>query len=101
MLLAGPVSALAVGFAVHALAEGLAAPAPLRVIAFEVFAVSWLQLPLLLLAGGTGAGGAVGMLYVRLGEPESGRWAMVLLGLLVLWWIGALVADQSIAVGRS
>jgi hypothetical protein len=102
MLLAGPISAFAVGFAVHGLAEGIAAPAPVRVVAFEVFAAAWLQVPLLMLAGGLGLGdGAIAALYERLGEPESGRWAMVLLGLITLWWAGAMVADQAIAMGGS
>lgn len=102
MLLAGPLCALAVGFAVHALAEGVLAPAPFRVVAFEVFAVAWLQVPVLMLAGGVGrGGGAFAALYDHLGEPESGRWATVVLGLVLLWWVAGLVADQAVVVGRS
>jgi hypothetical protein len=100
LLLSGPLAAVALGFAVHALAEGFGAPPPVRFVAYEVFAIAWLQLPLLMLAGGLSRGGGpFAVLYGRLGEPESGRWAMVVLGLLILWGVAGLVADQAVAVG--
>jgi len=100
LLLSGPLAALAMGFAVHALAEGLGAPPPVRYVAYEVFSIAWLQLPLLMLAGGLSRGGGpIAALYARLGEPESGRWAMVVLGFLILWGVAGLVADQAVAVG--
>ena len=100
LLLSGPLTALALGFAVHALAESVGAPAPIRFVAYEVFSIAWLQLPLLMLSGGLSRGGGpFAALYGRLGEPESGRWAMVVLGLLILWGVAGLVADQALAVG--
>ena len=100
LLLAGPVAALGVGFAVHALAEVFAAPAPLRFVAFEVFSIAWLQLPLLMLAAGPSPGtGPFAALYERLGDPESGRWAMLLLGLLALWGMGGFVGAEAVTLG--
>lgn len=100
LFLSAPLTALVVGFVLHALAEGLAAPPPVRVVAFEFFAIAWLQVPLLLIAAGApGGGGPVSTLYERLGEPESGRWAAVALGGLALVGIARLVGEQAAAVG--
>jgi hypothetical protein len=100
VLLAGPLAALVVGFAVHALAQVLGAPPALRVLAYEVFVASWLQVPLLMLAAGfPRAGGPFSALYERLGEPESGRWAVVVLGGLAVWGIARVVGEQAVAVG--
>jgi hypothetical protein len=102
LLLAGPAAALGVGLLAHLLAEVIGAPAWLRVLAFETFAIAWLRLPLLILAAGLpGGSGPLATLYERLGEPESGRWAAIGLGLLALWGIAGLVASRAIAVGRS
>jgi hypothetical protein len=102
LLLAGPAAALAVGFGAHFLAEALGAPAWLRVLAFEAFAIAWLRLPLLIVAAGVpGGSGPLATLYERLGEPESGRWAAVGLGLLAFWGIARLVASRAVAAGRS
>ena len=102
LLLAGPAAALAAGLGAHLLAEALGAPAWLRVLAFEVFAIAWLRLPLLIVAAGIpGGSGPLAVLYERLGEPESGRWAAVGLGLLTLWGIAGLVGTRAVAVGRS
>ena len=104
-LLAGPIAALAVGFGAHALAEVIGASGWLRVVAFEVFAIAWLRLPLQILAsglpGGRGGSGPLGTLYARLGEPESGRWAAVGIGLLALWGIAGLVSARAVTVGRT
>jgi hypothetical protein len=100
VLLAGPLAAMLAGFGVHALAQVLGAPPALRVLAYEVFAASWLQVPLLMLAAGfPQAGGPFSALYERLGEPESGRWAAVVLGGLALWGIARVVGEQAVAVG--
>jgi hypothetical protein len=102
LLLAGPAAALAVGLGAHLLAEAIGAPASLRVLAFEAFAIAWLRLPLLIVAAGLpGGSGPLATLYERLGEPESGRWAAIGLGLLALWGIARLVGSRAIAVGRS
>jgi hypothetical protein len=100
--LAGPAAALAVGLGIHLLAEAIGAQAWLRVLSFEVFAVAWLRLPLLIVAAGIPAGsGPLASLYARLGEPESGRWAALGLGLLSLWGVARLVGSRAVAVGRS
>jgi len=100
LLLSGPVAAIVVGFAVHALAEVVAAPAALRFVAYEVFSVAWLQLPLTMLAcGPLPATGPVAALYERLGEPESGRWAMIVLGLLTLVGVAGFVGSEAVALG--
>ena len=100
VLLAGPLAAMIVGFAVHALSQVLGAPPALRVLSYEVFAASWLQVPLLMLAAGfPQAGGPFSALYERLGEPESGRWAAVVLGGLALWGIARVVGGQAVVVG--
>ena len=101
LLLSGPMVGLAAGAAAHLLAEALAAPGWLRAIGFEVFALAWLRLPLLVLAAGLRRGGGpVAALYERLGEPESGRWAALGLGLVILWGVSAFVAQRAVALGR-
>ena len=100
-LLSGPLAGLAAGAAAHALAEALVVPGWLRALAFEAFALAWLRLPLLVLAAGLrGGGGPLAALYERLGEPESGRWAALGLGALILWGVSALVARRVVALGR-
>ncbi len=101
MLLAGPVVALLAGSLAHLLAEGLQAAAWLRVVALEVFAFAWLRLPLLVLSAGIPGGrGSLAELYERLGEPESGRWAAIALGLVILWGAARLVAWRAVDVAR-
>jgi hypothetical protein len=101
-LLAGPAAAAVVALGAHALAEAIGASAWLRVVAFEAFAIAWLRLPLVIAAAGVpGGAGPLATLYGQLGEPESGRWATVGLGLLALWGIGGLVSARALAVGRS
>jgi len=101
LLLAGPLVGLAVGAAAHGLAEALAAPGWVRALAFEGFAIAWLRLPLLVLAAGLRRGsGPLSELYDRLGEPESGRWAALGLGVIILWGVSALVARRAVALGR-
>ncbi|MGD0483276.1 MAG: hypothetical protein ABSB58_01340 [Gemmatimonadales bacterium] len=100
-LLSGPLVGLAAGGAAHVLAEALAAPGWLRALAFEAFAFAWLRLPLLVLAAGLRRGGGpLAALYDRLGEPESGRWAALGLGAIILWGVSALVAQRAVALGR-
>jgi len=100
-LLAGPLLAMIAGLAVHLGAEALQAAAWLRVVAFEAFAFAWLRLPLLMLSAGVRGGrGTLSLLYEHLGEPESGRWAAIALGLVFLWGIAALVAWRAVTLGR-
>ncbi len=100
-LLAGPGVALLAGSLAHLLAEGLQAAAWLRVVAFEAFAFAWLRLPLLVLSAGIPGGrGSLAGLYERLGEPESGRWAAVALGLVILWGAARLVSWRAVEVAR-
>jgi ribose/xylose/arabinose/galactoside ABC-type transport system permease subunit len=101
VLLAGPAAALIAGTVAHLLTEALQAPPWLRTLGFEVFAFAWLRLPLLTLSAGIPGGrGSFARLYDRLGEPESGRWAAIALGLVILWGVTALVAWRAVALGR-
>ncbi len=101
MLLAGPGVALLAGSLAHLLAEGLQLAAWLRVVAFEAFAFAWLRLPLLVLSAGIPRGrGSLAQLYDWLGEPESGRWAAIALGLVILWGAARLVAWRAVEVAR-
>jgi len=100
-LLAGPIAVTLAATALHLFAEGVQAPAWLRAVGFESFAIAWLRLPLLTFAAGIPGGrGPVATLYERLGEPESGRWAAIALGLVILWGVAALVAWRAVALGR-
>jgi hypothetical protein len=100
-LLAGPLAALAVGTVAHVVVEMAGAPDWLRALGFEAFAIAWLRFPLLLLAAGVPGGrGPLALLYERVGEPESGRWAAIALGMVILWGVAALVAWRAVALGR-
>jgi hypothetical protein len=70
--------------------------------ALEFLAFATLRVPALL-AGATlhGGRGPVTDLYARLGDPQAGRWPVVLLALLALAAAAALVASRTVAVGRS
>lgn len=101
LLLAGPAAALLAGTAAHLLAEAVQAPPWLRTLGFQAFAFAWLRLPLLTLSAGVRGGqGSLAQLYERLGEPESGRWAAIALGLVILWGVAALVAWRAVALGK-
>jgi hypothetical protein len=101
LLLAGPFAGLAVSALAHGLVEALGAPGWLRALGFEAFALAWLRLPLLVLAAGLRRGGGpLAALYGRLGEPESGRWAALGLGAVILWGVSAVVAQRAVALGR-
>ncbi len=101
-LLAGPIAAVLAALAVHLLVEGFRSPAWLRVLALELLTVAWLRLPALLIAGAARGGrGPVADLYARLGEPQAGRWPVVVLALLVLAAAATLVARRAVAVGQA
>jgi hypothetical protein len=101
ILLAGPVATLVVGSAFHLLTGGFRAPAWLRAVGFEMFAVACLRFPILFLAAGVHGGrGQLAALYERLGEPESGRWAAIALGAVVLWGAATLVSSRALALAR-
>ena len=98
---AGPAAAMALGAAAHALAEALGLAGWVRVVAFEAFAFAWLRLPVVVVAAGVeGGAGPLASVYGGLGEPETGRWTAIALGLLLLWWISGLVAGRAVAMGR-
>jgi hypothetical protein len=100
-LLCGPVGAALLGLALHFGFEIVRSAAWLRVLSFEWAAFATLRVPALLVAGVGAAGrGPVNELYRRLGEPQSGRWAVAILALLALWGAGRLVAGLAVAVGR-
>ena len=98
-LVVGPAAAALAGLALHRGAELVGGGAWLRVLSFEWAAFATLRLPALLIAGVVPGGhGSVDELYRRLGEPQSGRWAVALLALAGL---GLMVTRLAIATGRS
>jgi len=100
-LLVGPAGSALVGLAAHLVLSLVRSAAWLRVLALEWAAFASLRLPVLLIAGVLPGGrGPVDDLYRRLGEPQSGRWAVALLALLALWAAGMLVARLAIGAGR-
>ena len=103
VLLAGPLGSVGLGLVAHGIAQLFRGLAWLRVVAFQWVAFGTLRVPALLAAavvpGGEGRG-PVNDLYGRLGEPESGRWAVALLALLALWGGAALVARLAVGFGR-
>ncbi len=102
MLLAGPVGSALLALFAQALVEAARSPAWLRVVALEWCAFALLRLPVLLFAAVAPRGrGPLDELYARLGEPQTGRWSVALLALLVLAAVAAVVASRAVAVGRS
>jgi len=101
-LLAGPVGSACLALAAHGLMQMVRGLAWLRVVILQWAAFATLRLPALLIAAVLPAGrGPVDDLYGRLGDPESGRWAVALLALFALWGAGALVARLALGVGRA
>jgi hypothetical protein len=101
VLVAGPAGAAVLGLATHALAQGLRGLAWLRLVTFEWASFAVLRLPALIAAAVLPLGrGPMDVLYHRLGEPQSGRWAAGLLALLALWGAGWLVARMAVETGR-
>lgn len=102
VLLSGPVAAALLGLALHLMLEFVRSAAWLRVLALEWAAFATLRLPALLVAGvAPGGRGPVDELYQRLGEPQSGRWAVAILALLALWGAARLVARLAVVAGRA
>jgi hypothetical protein len=100
-LFAGPAGAAALGLGAHAVAQGLRGLAWLRLVTFEWASFAVLRLPALLAAAVLPHGrGPLDVLYRRLGEPQSGRWAAGLLALLVLWGACWLVSRMAVETGR-
>lgn len=101
VLFAGPVGTAVLGLAAHALAEAVGAAAWIRVAALEWAGFALLRIPTLIFAGVAPSGrGLVSELYLRLGEPQSGRWALVPLAVLTLGGAAALVGRGAVATGR-
>jgi hypothetical protein len=101
LLLSGPLGAALLGLGLHVLFEVVRSPAWLRVVGFEWAAFATLRVTALLVAGVAAGGcGPVNELYQRLGEPQSGRWAVAILALLALWGAARLVAALAVAFGR-
>ena len=72
----------------------------LRVLVFQWVAFAMLRIPALLVAAvAPGGRGPVNDLYGRLGEPETGRWALALLAALALWGAAALVSRVAVGTG--
>ena len=101
-LLAGPVGAALLGLAAHTLLQVVRAGAWSRVLALEWAGFATLRVPALVAAAVAPHGrGPVNDLYVHLGEPQSGRWAVAGLAVLALLGAAALVAALSVAAGRA
>ena len=101
-LLAGPAGSALLGLGVHLFLSLVRSAAWLRVVALEWAAFAALRLPALLIAAVLPGGrGPVDSLYRRLGEPQSGRWAVAGLAVLALLGAAALVAALSVAAGRA
>ncbi len=101
MLLSGPVAAALLGLALHLVLQVVRSAAWLRVLALEWAAFAVLRLPALLIAGvAPGGRGPVDDVYARLGEPQSGRWAVAMLALLALGGTALLVTRLAVAAGR-
>jgi len=99
-LLAGPTGAALLGLALVVLTRTLRSSAWLRVLALEWIAFAGLRVPALLAAAAMPHGsGPMDALYRVLGDPQSGRWAVVLLALLLLWGVAALVSRLALATG--
>ena len=100
-LLAGPAGCALVALIAQLVVESVRSPAWLRVLALEFLAFAWLRVPALLAAGAAHGRGPVAELYLRLGEPEAGRWPVAVLAGLTLAAAAALVAGRTVAVGRT
>jgi len=102
MVLTGPVVALLLAAALHALVNVMRSPGWLRGLSLAWIIVALLWLPVAAAAAVLpGPGGPVAELYVRLGDPRAGRWTAALLALVVLIVIGGVIAGRAVAVGRS
>ena len=102
VLLSGPVAAALLGLALHLILALVRSAAWLRVLALEWAAFATLRLPALLVAGvAPGGRGTLDELYQRLGEPQSGRWAVAVLALIALWGAARLVAGLAVGAGRA
>ncbi len=100
-LLAGPAVSAVLALGAQALVEAGRWPAWVRVVALELLAFAWLRLPVLLFAGSIHGGrGPVTDLYARLGEPQAGRWPVMLLAVLMLAAAAALVGRRTVGTGR-
>ncbi len=101
-LLAGPIVTAALALAVQVLVESTRSPAWLRVVALEALAFAWLRIPALLVAGSGSRGrGPVAELYLRLGDPQVGRWPAAVLAIVVLAAAAAVVNQRVVDAGRS
>ncbi len=101
-LLAGPVGSVCLALGLHLVIQPFRGLAWLRVVALQWVAFAALRIPALLIAGvAPGGRGPVNDLYRQLGEPESGRWAVVFLALLVLAGMAAFVARLAVGTGRA
>ena len=102
MLLTGPLVALVLAIALHALVSTTRAPGWLRGLSLAWIVVALLWLPVALASAALpGHGGPVAELYAQLGDPRAGRWTAVALAAVVLALVGGAIADRSVSVGRS
>ncbi len=101
-LLAGPVGSVCSGLAFLLVMQAFRGLAWLRVVALQWVVFAALRIPAELVAGVVPGGrGPVDDLYRQLGDPESGRWAVALLAVLVLAGMAALAARLAVGTGRA
>jgi hypothetical protein len=99
-LLSGPVGAALLGLLLFGATHLVRTGAWLRVLALEWAGFAVLRLPALLIGGVvSGDPGPVNEIYRRLGEPQSGRWAVALLALLALWSTATAVSRLALRAG--
>lgn len=102
MLLAGPLVALILAMALHALVSVVRTPGWLRGLSLAWIVVALIWLPVALASAALpGHAGPVAELYAHLGDPRAGRWTAALLAAVVLLVVGGAIARRAVAVGRS
>jgi hypothetical protein len=102
MLLTGPLAAVTLAYALHALVGVMRSPGWLRGLSLAWLVVSLLWIPVALATAVLpGHGGPVAELYARLGDPRAGRWSAALLAGVALVVVAGFITGRAVAVGRS
>ena len=102
MTLAGAVAAPLLALGLHLLVTAFRSAGWLRGLALAWLVAASLWVPTALAAAVfPAASGPVAELYARLGEPQSGRWAALGLGLVLLWLVAGPLSAAAVAVGRN
>jgi hypothetical protein len=102
VVLSGTPVLLVLALAFHALVGALRSPGWLRGLSLGWVVVALLWIPASLAAAALpGGGGPVAELYLRLGDPQAGRWTAAALGLLGLFLAAGAASERAVAVGRA